>query len=443
MKKLITNDRIGDFYREEEYALVANPEGMYPAAEILPLAARNPTPDDLHTVVSDMDGTATTTENLCLHSLEYMLRKITDRMDPERWKGLDRKSDYPHIIGNSTTRHVEYLLERYKDPISDNAFAVAFLEAVVWFEHYGKDRQRLDEVRLNCRMSASQDLLVELQNCPWSAGPQFLQDQAKKVSLDTPAKKVRAAVDIYYRRYHEILMAINTNAAVPENAMLGEISRDSLILPMPGLAFFLLLIKGFLDNADVLKMLPRLKKDYYEKSGREYRETDETIAAKLYSLSKRFREKPLRLALVTSSISYEADIVMRQVFRKMYRDCENWPLKDQKIRHLLTAFRDYRELYDVVVTASDSHEIRLKPHRDLYSIALNRMHVNRENLDAVIGFEDSESGIVALRAAGVGCAVALPFHETEGHDLSAAAHIVKGGLPEVLMQHGCFLRGEN
>lgn len=52
-------------------------------------------------IVQDMDGT--TTENLCLHSLETMVRRVTARLTPAQWTGLDRARDYPHIIGNSTT----------------------------------------------------------------------------------------------------------------------------------------------------------------------------------------------------------------------------------------------------------------------------------------------------------------------------------------------------
>jgi beta-phosphoglucomutase-like phosphatase (HAD superfamily) len=95
-----------------------------------------------------------------------------------------------------------------------------------------------------------------------------------------------------------------------------------------------------------------------------------------------------------------------------------------------------------MITASDSSEIRLKPHRDLYSIALHRIGLGPEEFDQVIGFEDSESGTIAIRAAGVGCCVAVPFAETAGHDLSAASHIAKGGVPEAMLLEQLFLRPE-
>ena len=91
------------------------------------------------------------------------------------------------------------------------------------------------------------------------------------------------------------------------------------------------------------------------------------------------------------------------------------------------------------MTASDSSEIRLKPHRDLYSLALHGMGVPPDQYDRVAGFEDSESGVIAIRAAGVGCCVALPFTQSAGHDFAAAVHVLKGQFPEVILNHRCFL----
>jgi beta-phosphoglucomutase-like phosphatase (HAD superfamily) len=95
--------------------------------------------------------------------------------------------------------------------------------------------------------------------------------------------------------------------------------------------------------------------------------------------------------------------------------------------------------YDAILTASDSSEIRLKPHRDLYSIALHRLGLSPDDFDAVLGLEDSESGLIAIRGAGIGLAVAVPFAQTRGHDLAAAAKINHGGLPELMFEdHFCL-----
>jgi beta-phosphoglucomutase-like phosphatase (HAD superfamily) len=82
--------------------------------------------------------------------------------------------------------------------------------------------------------------------------------------------------------------------------------------------------------------------------------------------------------------------------------------------------------------------MRLKPHRDLYSIALHKLNISKTGFDNVIGFEDSESGTIAIRAAGISKCIALPFSETSGHNFEAATHICNGGLPEVLFEHNLF-----
>ena len=93
-----------------------------------------------------------------------------------------------------------------------------------------------------------------------------------------------------------------------------------------------------------------------------------------------------------------------------------------------------------MITASDSNEIRLKPHRDLYSIALHKLGVPKNKFKHVIGFEDSESGSIAIRAAGIGLSVAVPFAQTSGHNMNTAAYICKNGLPEVILKHNLFLK---
>jgi beta-phosphoglucomutase-like phosphatase (HAD superfamily) len=104
-------------------------------------------------------------------------------------------------------------------------------------------------------------------------------------------------------------------------------------------------------------------------------------------------------------------------------------------RHYL---KHYRNTYDAFITASDSTEIRLKPHRDLYSIALHQMNVPVKDFGNVIGFEDSESGTIAIRAAGIGRCIAVPFAQTKGHNFEAATLVCAGGVPEVVLEHNVF-----
>jgi len=105
-----------------EFAIIKNPGYVQPPYEACPLAKKlRRLPRGLAGIVKDMDGTTTTTEALCLHSLETMVRRITGRLDSAVWAGLDRTRDYPHIIGNSTTRLVEYLIETYQMAIRREA----------------------------------------------------------------------------------------------------------------------------------------------------------------------------------------------------------------------------------------------------------------------------------------------------------------------------------
>jgi beta-phosphoglucomutase-like phosphatase (HAD superfamily) len=58
----------------------------------------------------------------------------------------------------------------------------------------------------------------------------------------------------------------------------------------------------------------------------------------------------------------------------------------------------------------------------------------------VIGFEDSESGITSIKAAGIGTAAAVPFAESSNHNLSYADFILHGGIPEAILQHNLFMK---
>jgi len=130
---------------------------------------------------------------------------------------------------------------------------------------------------------------------------------------------------------------------------------------------------------------------------------------------------------------------LREVFKIILSKIDKMlPNSNEKIK-ILNWFKDYKNYYDAVITASDSNEIRLKPHRDLYSIALYKLNMPRDKFNQVVGFEDSESGTIAIRAAGIGLSIAVPFAETSGHNLKAATYVCKGGLPEVILKYNLFL----
>ena len=431
MKKIISHKSVIEKLPKGEFACIKNPEGIFPELEYVPLAKKKNELKDIRTIVCDMDGTTTTTENLCIHSLEFMVRKISDLMVLSAWRGLDEAKDYPHIIGNSTTRHVEYLIDTYRFNINEHAIKKAFIEAASWFFRYGKDPSRIKDVKVSCGILNCEGIENDID----LSDKEIVKKYIKTCLIDSKSKIVRASIDIYYQRYHEILMAIDKNESIPMADLIHDTSLDNLIEPMPGVAIFISLIKGWLREEEALPLSALMKNDFQRKTGKVY-----TNDADMSLLVRYFVNNPAKLALVTSSIFYEADIVIRQVFKAVQKEIEAWPISNSRKKELIYQFADYHRVYNAFVTANDSHEIRLKPHRDLYGIALNTLHVALEDMDMVMGFEDSESGTIAIRAAGISCAVALPFAETSGHDLSAASHIVQGGLPEVVLEHNLFLK---
>ncbi|HOK89945.1 MAG TPA: hypothetical protein PK379_07945 [Candidatus Hydrogenedentes bacterium] len=421
----------------DTFAVVANPPYVHPPFEIYPLApARRVLTDGLKAVVMDMDGTTTTTEPLCVHALDTMVRRCSGRDADPRWPGLSPEADYPHIIGNSTTKHVEFLVLKYRDQFAPRAVLDAYLRGTRWTLASGRDPQR------------RRDALATLQACaltgaseymPGSTGETIpdLSDEALErlyrdntsqwqKCLQDPSLLTRIGVEIYYHRYHEVLESIGRGENTGTTHTIAGVS-GRLVQPMPGIGIFLALVKGILgEHAGACARILR--------PGAGEREQHA-----LADLGRYFQTHPVLTGLVTSSIRYEADIVLGEIFRQLVEEVTTWPVPEPIRQTAREAFRDHHCFYDTVVTATDSHEIRLKPHRDLYSIALFQLGLAPEDFGKVAGFEDSESGTIAMRAAGIGLACAVPFHMTEGHSFEAAAWVCPGGLPEVLLDHHLFL----
>lgn len=436
-----------------EFAVVKNPDYLHPEFELYPLAPKIFHPiEKLSAAVMDMDGTTTTTESLCIHSLEYLIRKITNRMSKQSWQGLDPVKDYPNIIGNSTTRHVEYLIQTYQPYINAGAMKQAYFYAALWFLLFGKDNRRIEETRnnlvnLGCQDFLKDEKLNKLIHTPNIESEQFLifsqeflEQYGSNFRVNSFSDIVRAGIDIYYQRYHEILDLIQAGKGEKLSAQILGKPNAHLIEPMPGVGEFLALIKGWLSE-DIKQRLPHLVAAYQKTNI----DSDSSLSIEksiknLLKLGKKFETNPLKVAVVTSSIFYEADIVMTEVFRVLLKQIENWQIPPARKEMILEKFSDYKNVYDGLVTASDSSEIRLKPHRDLYSIALHQLGIPNNKFNEVVGFEDSESGTIAIRAAGIGLCVAVPFSDTQHHDLRAATYVLKGGLPEALLRYNLFLK---
>jgi beta-phosphoglucomutase-like phosphatase (HAD superfamily) len=434
----------------QEVAVVTNLEYVYAPFEIYPLAPK--ITHDLDRIAAfavDMDGTSTTTEPLALHSLEYMVRRFTGRLSRSDWPGLDEEKDYPYVIGNSNFRHTEFLVRRYEPWLDRDALRLAFFESLLWTLSNVDDQQRIRDVRqhaVNCGIGcvfddpAFESLAgggpLDEEDAAAAVRP-FVETYGDKFRCESQAALVSAALDLYYARYHSILRRVERGEGQRlSKELLGEGGRR-LIEPMPGYAIFIALIKGWLGDE-----VGSLYSDLQQCRGAEQPiqpSAEEEGRARLVRLGRRFRENPARIALVTASIAYEAHAVVKEVFNVVREQVEGWPVTNGKKRELLERFGDFRAIYDGFVTASDSSEARLKPHRDLYSIALYQMSIPKADYVRCVGLEDTEPGIIALRAAGVGCAVALPNRDTSRQNYAAASRVVEGGLPEFILGQNAML----
>ncbi|MBK9291846.1 MAG: HAD family phosphatase [Bacteroidetes bacterium] len=422
-----------------EFAEVRNPGYIYPPVEYYTLAPKIFRLKGLSAAMMDMDGTTTTTEVLCIHSLEYMVRRMSGLMDKSQWEGIDHHADLPFIIGNSTTRHVEYLLNKYQPLIDPAWVAKSFAEAAWWTLRHGRDAQRKSEVIQNLRKTGLGDLInaIAVADVPSDLSAKLLPllqqgDFTLLVSL---------GIDIYYETYHRILALLSSgNSAEVKRMVFGHAHAGGhLISPMPGITFLLPLLKGWLGHEAHL-LADVLFDDYRKSTDKEVSENQKDLfVERIKSLGAYFAAQPAKLGLVTSSIFYEADIVIREVMQVLAETISQSALSAERKAFICRACDDYHNWYDAFVTASDSNEIRLKPHRDLYSIALHKAGLLPSDFDNVVGFEDSQSGTVAIRAAGIGCCVAVPFAQTKGHNFEAATHIAIGGIPQVILEHNLFL----
>lgn len=434
----------------QDFAVVENLSHIFPPYDVYALAqGRKQVRDTLEAAVMDMDGTTTTTEPLCINALQTMVGRISGLIDKPRWTGLDPKKDYPHIIGNSSTRHVEYLLKTYTGKIRPDRFMRALVHGAAWTIGFSPDASRrrdLDSMLtvLGIGGLKSDHRFDALTKIARHDGP---EEQAAIAALagelkgafpaNDFARLTRASVEIYYQRYHELLSAVAAANGQPLPAYLNPPSEGTLIQPMPGIGIFLALVTGLLGK-EAAWVVPILRGHLQDQSPGAMKPIDGAEAI-LTRLGTRFADRPARVALVTSSIAYEAGVVLHEVFRQLREDCGTWGLPDDTEAHVRARFASPEVFYDAIVTASDSCEMRLKPHRDLYSLALGQLGLNPDQFENVVGFEDSESGTIAIRAAGISVCCALPFHMTTGHGFQAATHTCVGGLPEVILREHCFL----
>ncbi|MBP8130651.1 MAG: hypothetical protein KA184_13815 [Candidatus Hydrogenedentes bacterium] len=380
----------------------------------------------LDAALFDMDGTTTATEDVCCLALEDMLRRmagVTDAAAPPR---LDRDRDYPALIGYRTRENLEYLGAQYGHLLSVDASLRAFFEAAAW--HLGPCAEPAQAAATRAAL-ADFGLGQLLEERQFQVLITTLGGPAPEGILDVLASRYGPAFRARWRD-HWPQAGLLLYACLYHRRLLSD--DDPMIAPLPGVGVFMALVKGRL-GADAARCHPLLAGAL--PAGAEIA----CSPAQLGALGALFERRPAKTALVTTSSSYEAGHVLRHVLSKLRREVPDWGLPQERQEPLLTLFQGPETCYDAIVTANDIPEARLKPCGDPYALALARLDIGADGLRRVAGFEDTEPGVISLRAAGVSLAVALPFEGTRAHDFRAAAHVAHRGFPEVLLYHHAFL----
>lgn len=389
--------RLGD-----DFALIRNPPGTYPPYEVCPLVPkRSQLTDGLDAVLLDMDGTLSSTESLVVEALESTIRYLTGRATDSTWQGLDAQRDYPHIVGNSNSQNLVYLLRAYGQ---------------------GIDRGNVPKFVLDL------------------AG-----DAGARLDLADVPSIIETAIGIYAFFYGKLLglprpmsaQRVITDAVLDELRTMSEArpAADSLKLvkPMPGAGIFMALAGGYLGE-EAARLTERLVA-LLPQHGDGF-----TVQPDLARLGAYFENCPARLALVTSSTRQEVDLILGRVMQSIVEELSEWGISEERRERFASHLLDTPDsVFCRCITADDSHEIRLKPYRDLYSVALYELGIGAESAHKVLALEDSEAGVVSVRAAGIPLCCAVPHDATQGHDFSAASHVCRGGLAEVILRHGLFL----
>ena len=425
-----------------EFALIHNAPHVFPPFETVPLGPLCKQMDaGIRAIFFDMDGTTTLTEDLCLLALEEMVREITQRPAKAQWAGLDHAVDYPNIIGSSSSKNIEYLLSVYGRDVDDTAFRAAFVRAAALTLAEAPDAERLAEVRgdLAALGVSALEHAEEIGALPsYSKGrvhglkpdlPRLVEEFAPQLALGPLSNKIRAGMCIYYERLHGMFLRIELGRGHEVAQELYGAGAQHAIRPLPGIGVALALAKGWLGS-EAARLAPVLEASTGPVTGG---------AAQLEVLGAYFSSSPAQVALVTSSGDYEANIVLTEVFAGLREEAAAWPVSKAIRERVVAGFATHHAYYDAIITASHSHEIRLKPYRDLYSIALQDLAIPCEEAHRVLGFEDTEAGIVAQCAAGLGVCCATPFEGSRGHNFTAASHVLLGGVPEAILRHGLFL----
>jgi hypothetical protein len=419
----------------EEFACIPNAPGVFPPRELVPLGAKFVRIQGLPAAVFlDMDGTTAYTEPLFLHDVEEVVRRSTGWRSTAQWAGIE-PDDYPYIVGYSTIRNLEYLYQSVGHAIKPALFFAEAMESLIFLtEHVVPEdiRSRIgaltkvygleswcEHANNSMRLRTTGDVLV--RECV-SRFPEVGQEMFANLGLM-----------IFYADYLNILECVSRGegAAISER-IYGDPTVPA-IRPLPGIALLCALVKGWLPESCAMDLALLLRRNHPDTL------MPEDLAETLARLCRRFKDNPVPVALVTSSGFHEVNLVLQTVFRSLRAEAATWPLDGGSQAAVHAGFACYEGYFDAIVTCDDVIEGRTKPHRDPYTLALARLGLDSRDAGRVIGFEDTEAGVIAQRGAGVGIPCAVPIEHTLGQDFQAAAHILKGGVLEAIVTHGLFI----
>jgi beta-phosphoglucomutase-like phosphatase (HAD superfamily) len=427
-----------------EFTVIENYGVAFPPFDVVPLAPKFPRPSGpLRALLMDMDGTTTLTEDLCIHAHQQVLRDVTRRADGiSNMSDLCPEKDYPYIIGTSASANVAYLLTNYGHHIVPESLRLAFLRASVWNLNDQRDPIRRAEAETTLRICGGDRLLHTseftdlLVLTALDALPREEQIHAKLRGLDvalefrTEEQIGRALLEIYYEHLHGHFAAIRRGeGARVAREVYGDDTRPA-IAPLAGVGLALALARGHMAEypAETIAMAEQL-------AGRSATPEEQQALA---TAAVNFQQQPVLVGLVTSSGYYEARTILLEVFRGLRIEVAKWPVPQALRDTLAEAFQSPEHYYDAIITADESHEIRLKPFRDLYSIAARSLNLDAAALRNTVGFEDTWAGVTAMRTAGVGIPCAVPFEGSKSHDFSLASHVFEGGVPQAILKHALF-----
>lgn len=420
----------------EEFACIENAPGIFPPREIVPLGPKLLRLDGPPAAIFlDMDGTTTYTEPLFLHDVEVVVRRSTGWHTKAEWAGIDPERDYPNIIGYSTLRNLEYLYGAVGHAIRPDLFFQETLRSLIFLaeHHVPQDiHDRIESMTNLFGMAAWRAYAANPQRS-LEGGEALIREGVERFPAISQEMFAQFGLMIFYGDYIDILERVNRGEGAAVSQLIYGDPAVPAINAMPGVALLCTLAKGWLPEASAAEVARAVQQAHptIPVAG----DLGETLAR----LCRLFAKHPVPVALVTSSGSHETNLVLQAVFLAIRHEIAAWPLEDATRAAILAGFESHTRYFDTIVTCDDVNEGRTKPFRDPYTLALARLGLEGRDARRVIGFEDTEAGIIAQRGAGVGIPCTVPIEHTLGHDFQAAAHVLHGGVLEAITKHGLFI----